>query len=284
MMRGSFFSAIRSRFSNTQTICLFSRVTDNVQTRGYCHIYEPYASGTRGIAETIVQPARISSLPDGSWEAPEGFSFFNIKDAGIGSVLCQPNQWHLAQAEDPLPDMMLHDDIARRWVIGKENVLNGERLRTGAVFRSFRYLIGAPHDLIEQLEESMYGSARWYFAHCAKSHLPYDLKFLKDGYGLEPLGQSVQDQGNLWRKSVELIVYQKRESPELPLENFYAYVDMFYWRKERWVMAVNYQCPLEELQDTKHILDTIREKSVLNQPSPLYRIVYPKLAPLTPFS
>lgn len=247
-------------------------------------MYEPYASGTRGIGETVLGPPRVSALPEGKWQAPEGFNFVNIKNVGIGSVLCRPNNWHLAEAEDPLPDMMLHDDVARRWVVGKENVLEGERLKTGLVIRSFRYLIGAPQDLIEQLEESMYGSARWYFAHCAASHIAYDAKFLKDGYGIDPVGQIVQEKGNLWRKSVELAVYQRSEDVSLyPLEDFYTYTDIFYWRKERWVMALSYQCPLAELQESKPLLDNIRNYSVLNQSSPLYRIVYPQLTPIAPF-
>jgi len=236
------------------------------------------------VGQTVLTNPRIVPLPAGEWNPPsEDFSFVNIKNLGIGTVVCAPKDWHMVEAQDPFPDMMLHDDIARRWVFGKQNLLDGSRFLTGVVFRNFRYLIATPHDLIEQFEQSLFGDAHWYFAQRASTNKPYDKQFLLDGYGVEPLGQSIYDHGNFWKKSVELNLYQRSEDESYPLCDFYTYSDIFYWRKERWVMSVSYQCPLGELEETKPIFDAIRNNSVINQPSPLYRVVYSDYPPVAPF-
>ena len=202
---------------------------------------------------------------------------------GMGSVVCAPNDWHLSEARDPVPDHMYHTDVSLRFSVSKEDVLAGEEVQTGLVVRNFKHLIGAPHGLIESLEDDMFGKARWHYTHCAKKGIPLDKDLLKDGYGIGHLFTGAVDLGNRYRSVSELILYQRAADQSAPLRDYYTYTDIFYWKKERWVMVMTYQCPLEDMDQTKPALDTMRNRSVFNYTSPLYRVSYPKLFSVEPY-
>lgn len=132
----------------------------------------------------------------------------------------------------------------------------------------------------------MFGKARWHFTHCAKKGIPLDKELLRDGYGIGHLFTGAMDLGNRYRSVSELILYQRapdQDDLSTPLRDYYTYTDIFYWKKERWVMVLTYQCPLEEMEQTKPVLETIRNHSVLNFSSPLYRVSYPKLFTVEPY-
>jgi len=248
-------------------------------------VYEPYAGVE--LASTF-SPPLLGELPEEyqNVDTPENFSLLNFKDMGMGSIVCAPDDWHLSAAEDPVPDQLYHSDVAPRWAISKEDVLSGEEIYTGFICRSFKHIIGAPHHLINSMEDDLFGKARWHFAHCIKKGLPLEKDFLKEGYGIEHIFTGAMDLGNRYRNVVELNLYQRSpdpENPAVPLRDYYTYTDIFYWKKERWVFTMNYQCPLEEVEQSKPILDAIRNRSIFNYPSPFYRIEYPKLFSVEPY-
>lgn len=204
----------------------------------------------------------------------------------MGSLMCAPSQWHLSAALDPCPDQMLHSDFSHRFAISKEDVLNKEEIQTGVIIRSFKHLLGAPHHLIENLEESLFGKALWHYKHCTNKGIPLDKELLLEGYGIGHIFTGAMDLGNVYRNVVELNYYQRsadESDPSIPLKNYYAYTDIFYWKKERWVMVATYQCPLEEAEESKPLLKTIRDNSIINYTSPIFRIVYPKLFSVSPY-
>jgi len=247
--------------------------------------FEPYAGVN---LESTFSPPLLAELPEEyqNLDAPKDFTLLNFKDMGMGSIICAPNKWHLSEAEDPAPDHMYHTDVAHRWAISKEDVLSGEEIQTGVIVRSFKHLIGAPHHLIESMEDDLFGKARWHFTHCMKKGIPLDKELLKEGYGIGHIFTGAMDLGNRYRNVVELNLYQRSPDPTnplVPLKDYYTYTDIFYWKKERWVMSVNYQCPLDEVEAAKPIFDTIRAQSILNYTSPLYRIIYPKLFAVEPY-
>jgi len=247
--------------------------------------YEPYA----GVQlESIFSPPALGELPEEYQKntVPKDFTLLNFKDLGMGSIMCAPNKWHLSSALDPCPDQMLHTDYASRFAISKEDVLNKEEIQSGVIIRSFKHLLGAPHNLIENLEENLFGKARWHYQHCTKKGVPLDKELLQDGYGIGHIFTGAMDLGNVYRNVVELNYFQRStddSDPSIPLRDYYAYTDIFYWKKERWVMVMTYQCPLEEVEQTKPILDTIRNHSIFNYSSPIFRIVYPKLFSVSPY-
>jgi len=245
---------------------------------------EPY-SGMQ-LASTKVAPM-LADVPSELDETkiPQGYSLLNFKDMGMGSVMCVPNNWHLAEVQDQIPDHMLHSDVVPRWVISKEDTLNNENMQTGVNVLSYKHIIGAPHDLIKQIEENLFGKSDFYFRYCNEKGIPLDKEYLRDGYGVGHLFTGDMDLGNRYRSVIELELYQRSTSNAVnaPLADYYSYTDIFYWKKERWVMIFTYQCPLEEKEQSKPILDTIRNHSILNYTSPFYKVEYPKMFSVEPY-
>jgi len=267
------------RFSNS-----FSYIfTTTIRCNGM--LYEPYANVD---LEATFCPPLLGELPTEYTDVKkqEGYSIVNFKEMGMGSIMCIPSDWHLSEAQDPIPDQLLHTDISKRFSISKEDVLNGEDMETGVVVRSYKHIIGAPHHLIESMEEDIFGKARWHYTHCMEKNIPLDKELLQDGYGIGHIFTGAMDLENRYRNVIELNIFQRSVNPNdsvTPLRDYYTYTDIFYWKKERWVMTMSYQCPLEEVEQTKPILDTIRNNSIFNYSSPIYRIVYPQLFSVEPY-
>jgi len=263
------------RFNNSVSIIFTS-----IRCNGIA--YEPYAGVD---LESTVNPPLLGELPEEYTNAdiPEGTTLLNFKEMGMGSIMCVPNDWHLAETQQPLPDQLYHTDITKTWTISKQDGLSGETVESGVNIRSFKHIIGAPHHLIDSMEEDLFGKARWHYKRCLDKGTPLDKELLLEGYGIGHIFTGAMDLDNRYRNVVELNLYQRTPHSDYPLKDYYTYTDIFYWKKERWVMSMNYQCPLDEVETVKPILDNIRNHSIFNHTSPIYRIIYPQLFSVEPY-
>ena len=208
-----------------------------------------------------------------------------IQEIGIGSVICAPTAWNKTEGTLAFADFFLDSDESKHWIISEEDP-KSTVIKKAAIIQNYKNLLSTPHELIDQIEGSILGNARWHFDYCNKHGKQLDKDLLKDGYGIEPLFLGSLEKGNKFIQTIELNSYRRNADPNdqfSEVDDWYSITDIFYWKKERWVMAATYQCPLKDVETVKPILQTIRNESVFNYISPLYRVVQSKIGQLESF-
>lgn len=268
---------------------MFRRVTARLLTRLPKTTYRGYAEEFLPVDQekpTLGAP-HFSPLPEeyAGKQAPANFAYYNIHEIGIGSIICAPTAWNKTEGTLAFADFFLDSDESKHWIISEEDP-KAEVIKRAAIIQNYKNLLSTPHELIDQIESSILGNARWHFDYCNKHGKALDTDLLKNGYGIEPLFLGSLEKGNKFIQTIELNSFRRNADPNdqfSEVDDWYSLTDIFYWKKERWVMAATYQCPLKDVETVKPILQTIRNESVLNYISPLYRVVQSKIGPLVPF-